>query len=411
VTNAAGWNGSGGRVLFVPVSGARGMGEYARSLALAVAAARRWPALEIHFAVSRQASYSADTPFAKTLLPASPTFHTAEILELIRTFRPTLVVFDNAGRSAQIKAAAASGARVVYVSSRPKQRRKAFRFGWMRTLDEHWIAYPQFIAGALGAFERLKLRMLQRPEVRFLDAILPLADDSLATEMLAKFSLPRDGYVLVVPGGGSDHPGAENAPQIVAAAAAQLAAQGTPTIIVGVTAATPASVAVSASAPSAPAAHGATTALGSSPAHSARGAGPPPSAGALRTSPRIPMAQLAELIRGARVVVSNGGDTLLQAIASEKPCVAVPIAGDQPHRIARCEQAGLAVGVPLNADVIANTAQSLFTDDSRRNTLIANLKRAQVQNGLDVALRAIERLSAPRGRPPFGASHSQPPGD
>jgi ADP-heptose:LPS heptosyltransferase len=358
-------------VLFVPVSGARGMGEYARSLALAVAAARRWPALEIHFAVSRQAPYAADTPFAKTLLPASPTFHTAEILELIRTFRPTLVVFDNAGRSAQIKGAAASGARVVYVSSRPKQRRKAFRFGWMRTLDEHWIAYPQFIAGALGAFERLKLRMLQRPEVRFLDAILPLADDALATEMLAKFSLPRDGYVLVVPGGGSDHPGAENAPQIVAAAAAQLATQGTPTIIVGVNAAT----------------------------------------GALRTSPRIPMAQLAELVRSARVVVSNGGDTLLQAIASEKPCVAVPIAGDQPHRIARCEQAGLAVGVPLNADVIANTAQSLFTGDSRRNALIANLKRARVQNGLDVALRAIEKLSAPRADAASQRPLSQPPGD
>src|SRR5688572_7618604 len=147
------------------------MGEYARSLALATAASQRWPALDIHFVVSQQAPYAADTPFPKTLLPSSPTFHTQEMRELIRSLRPSLVVFDNAGRSAQLKAAAASGARVVYVSSRPKQRLKAFRLGWMRILDEHWIAYPEFIAGAFGPLEQFKLRLLKRPVVRFLDAI------------------------------------------------------------------------------------------------------------------------------------------------------------------------------------------------------------------------------------------------
>ena len=97
-------------MLFVPVSGPRGMGEYARALALATAASRRWPALQVHFAVSRAAPYAADTPFPATLLPASPTFHTPEMRELIAAFRPTLVVFDNAGRTAQLRAAAGSGA-------------------------------------------------------------------------------------------------------------------------------------------------------------------------------------------------------------------------------------------------------------------------------------------------------------
>src|SRR5262245_44709143 len=212
VTHPTQWTGSGGRILFVPVSGPRGMGEYARAVAIASAAARRWPALQIHFAVSQQAPYAADTPFPKTLLPSSPTFHTPKMKNLIREFRPTLVIFDNAGRTAQVKEAAASGARVVYVSSRPKQRRKAFRIGWMRSLDEHWIAYPAFIAGDLGPLERVKLSLLSRPRVQFLDAILPPADDAQASAMLAKFSLSSNGYVLVVPGGGTDHPGAENAP-------------------------------------------------------------------------------------------------------------------------------------------------------------------------------------------------------
>jgi hypothetical protein len=361
-------------VLFVPVSGARGMGEYARALALATAAVSRWPALEVHFAVSQQAPYAGSTPFPKTLLPSSPTFHTPEMLELIRTVRPTLVVFDNAGRTAQLKAAAASGARVVYVSSRPKQRYKAFRLGWMRVLDEHWIAYPEFIAGSFGPFERFKLNLLGRPRVRFLDAILPPADDALALAMLEKFSLTRGDYTLVVPGGGTDHPGAENAPQIVATAARQLADSCVPTVLVGVT---PAMLAPETSPASAP-----TESI--TPADK------------LRTSPRIPMTELAELIRGARIVISNGGDTLLQAIASAKPCIAVPIAGDQAHRIGKCEQAGLAIGAKLDAASLVREASTLFGDERRRGALTSRLAAANVRNGMDVALEAIGRLSAPR---------------
>jgi len=363
VTNATGWtaewDGTGARVLFVPVSGARGMGEYARALALATAAVKRWPAMQVHFVVSRQAPYADSTPFPTTLLPASPTFHTPEVREVTRTFRPTLVVFDNAGRTAQLKAAATSGARVVYVSSRPKQRFKAFRLGWMRVLDEHWIAYPEFIAGSLGLFERMKLSMLRRPEVRFLDAVLPPADDVLADQILAKFSVNTDDYVLVVPGGGTDHPGAENAPEIVANAAARLSDGGVPTVLVGVT--------------------------------------PSVSSPELRVAPRMPMAELAELIRGARVVLSNGGDTLLQAIASARPSIAVAIAGDQAHRIDKCVQAGLAQRAALSAEELAREAARLFRDESRRAELSAKLAAANVRNGMEVALEAIGRLSAPPG--------------
>ena len=56
-----------------------------------------------------------------------------------------------------------SGARVVFVSARSRQRRKAFRLLWMNLIDEHWIAYPQLLAGAVTFSERLKLRMFGRP--------------------------------------------------------------------------------------------------------------------------------------------------------------------------------------------------------------------------------------------------------
>jgi UDP:flavonoid glycosyltransferase YjiC (YdhE family) len=330
------------------------MGEYARALALATALARRAPRTAIHFALSREAPYAADTPFPHTLLPSSPTFHSGKMSDLIRTFRPTLVVFDNAGRTAQLRAAVHFGAKIIYVSSRIRQRRKAFRLSWMRMLDEHWIAYPQFIAGAPDLLERFKLKWVGRPSLRYLDAVLPPPDEALAAEMMAKLDTTPGHYVLVVPGGGTQHPGAENAPQIVAEAARQLAERGIATVLVGVT--------------------------------------PAVSSAQLRVAPRMPMTQLAELIRGARLVISNGGDTLLQAIACARPCIAVPIAGDQAHRIAKCERAGLARGVPLEAHAIARAALD-FVESHARHPRNGKVTR-EVTNGMEIAVSTIERLAA-----------------
>jgi len=343
------------------------MGEYARALALATAASQRWPQLEIHFVVSRQAPYAADTPFPMTLLPASPTFHTREMADVIRTFRPTLVVFDNAGRTAQLRAAMRVGARIVYVSSRARQRRRAFRLRWMSVLDEHWIAYPEFIAGRLTPLERLKVALLRRPVVRYLDAVMPARDAVLAREMMSRFDVTFGDYVLVVPGGGTDHPGAENAPQIIAEAARRIAERGVPTVLVGVT-------------------------------PSGQLDKPPPHA--LHVAPRLPMAQLAELMRGARLVVSNGGDTLLQAIAAARPCIAVPIAGDQAHRIACCDRRGLAVASRLDSQAMSQAALSLLDDSARHASLVARLGKSTLGNGLDTALASIARLASDRSSLP-----------
>jgi len=344
------------RLLFLPVSGPRGMGEYARAIAIATAVAQRWPHVQIRFALSRSAAYAAETPFQATLLPSSPTFHSREIAALLRDFKPTLVLFDNAGRTSQLRAAVAGGARTVFISSRPKQRRRAFRLRWMRLLDEHWIAYPQFIAGQLGARERLKLLLLGRPTVRFLDTVLPRVDLALGESVLASFGVRLGEYVLVVPGGGTGHPGALDAPQVVAEAARRIALRH-PTILVGVTP------------------QGA----------SARA----PDAAGLRIAPRLPIAMVGELIRGARLVISNGGDTLLQALACTRPCVAVAIAGDQAHRIRQCVRQGLAVRARLDAADLERVALRMLAASGAH----APAGKCMVSNGLDAALEAIERLA------------------
>jgi hypothetical protein len=344
------------RLLFIPVSGPLGMGEYARSVAIASALRQRLPGLEVHFALSRAAPYAASTPFATTLLPSSATFHPREVRALIRAFQPRVVVFDNTGRTLQLRAAREAGARVVFVSSRRRQRRKAFRLRWLPLIDEHWIAYPQFIAGALTPLERLKVGLRGGPRIRFVDTLLPGADAVLAADTLGRFALEARGYVLIVPGGGSAHPGAEGAPGIVAAAARAIAAHGHPTILVG-------------SSPG----------DGSDPAQ-------------LRRAPLLPLAQLCELIRAARLVICNGGDTLLQVLACQRPCVAVPIAHDQAHRIAACARAGLAVPAALTPQAIESAALGLLA--SGPALLAVRPGEPQVRNCMEEVLNALVALAS-----------------
>jgi len=344
------------------------MGEYARSLAIAHALRRQWRKADIHFILSRQAPYAAAAPFPATLLDSSPTFHSAAVTESIHTFKPHIVIFDNAGRTAQLRAASRAGARIIFISSRSRQRRKAFRWRWMRLIDEHWIAYPQFIAGRPSVLERLKLDWLRRPVLRYLDVILSRAgsgEDSIR----ARVGLDRETYVLVVPGGGTGHPGAADAAATFLAAANTLADAGTLTVFVGPTGTADAGV----------------------PAD-------PPSTRSLLPGSRLrcfqalPQADLAELMSGAQLVVTNGGSTLLQAIACGRACVAIPIAQDQHRRIQRCIEAQVAIGAKLDAAGIVRAAGALLRDESARIALARRASALQLADGIEVALAALTRL-------------------
>jgi predicted glycosyltransferase len=339
------------RILFVPVSGAFGMGEYARSLAIAQGCMEQWPDAQLHFVVSRQAPYAGEVPFPATLLDSSPTFHSKAVIELMETFQPTVVIFDNAGRTAQLRAARRRGARVVYISARARQRRKAFRWRWLPLIDEHWIAYPEFIAGSLSTFERLKLKFHPGVQVRFLDVILSRDPGTSLTPS----AFAPGTFLLMVPGGGTGHPGARDAMGQFLTAARTLAAQGIATLCVGPTNGVPAEA-------------------------------------NLKSVSTVPQGELARLLGEARLVVANGGSTLLQAIASGAACIAVPIAADQAQRIRHCVEAQVAAQAPLDDDAIVGAVRRLWDDEASRQALAQRAKALRLADGVQVALSGLRRL-------------------
>jgi glycosyltransferase involved in cell wall biosynthesis len=185
-------------------------------------------------------------------------------------------------------------------------------------------------------------------------------------------------FVLLVPGGGTGHPGADDAVGQFTAAARTLAARGVPTVYVG-----PASAGADGCT------SGGTAAIGEAGEPNWHPLGP------------LPQADLAELMRSARLIVANGGSTLLQAIACGGACIAVPIAGDQIERTRRCVAAGVAVAAALDAAGMVQAAERLLQNEPQRAALAERAAHLELADGLEVAIQALCALveAAPHSAP------------
>jgi hypothetical protein len=131
---------------------------------------------------------------------------------------------------------------------------------------------------------------------------------------------------------------------------------------------------------------------GHAAADGAEPAGPPPLGSRLRTAGVLRQSDLAELMRGARLIITNGGSTLLQSIACGRPCIAVPIAGDQPRRIRRCVCAGVAIAAQLDAAAICECAIGVLRDERVSEGLARRAIALGLNDGVDVALGALSAL-------------------
>jgi spore coat polysaccharide biosynthesis predicted glycosyltransferase SpsG len=106
----------------------------------------------------------------------------------------------------------------------------------------------------------------------------------------------------------------------------------------------------------------------------------------------VPQADLAELMCSARLIVTNGGSTLLQSIACGNACIAVPIAKDQIERTRRCVGAGVAAGATLDAASIVHAADRLLQNETQRAALAERAAQLELADGVEVAIRALGAL-------------------
>ncbi len=346
------------RFLFVPVSGPAGAGEYFESLAIAAGVLGRWRDARVAFVLSREARYARSVPFPTTLVHGSPTRATEEVIRAMERERPDVVIFASSGRVAQFAAAQRLGARVVCMSPRPTTRWRSFRLRRMRHMDQHWISEPAFAGATLTRWERFKLALMPRVEVVFLDGLHePIGEESVARRKRELGVAGRE-YVVLCPGGGGVFAGVSAVP-VFLAAARDLALRSPGAVV-----------------------------LVSGPNSDLSESGDD----RLRITSAMPNGELMGVVRDARLAVTTGGTLMLQSLMQGTPCVAAPIAGDQPRRIATCARCGLVRPAKLASESLAAAALDLLGAPQDLAAMRREIARAGIRNGVDVAVAALARL-------------------
>ncbi|MDQ2069620.1 hypothetical protein [Natronospira bacteriovora] len=351
-------------VLFVPVSGPGGSGEYYRCLAIARALRAHRPGLVIHFLVNRHARLERDARFHYHELNDSPTRDRLAAREYIEQLRPALVLFDSAGRMMHFRAARAVGARVAWLSDRPNKRRKAFRWRMLPLLDLHLMAAPGEAAPRLSFLHRFKQRCFPGLKTVFFSGIAPPADASRRQALCDALGLPDSDYLLFAPGGGGYERGGRPVPEIMLEAAAISATEtGLPAIML----------------------------MG--PQYK----GAVESHETVRVVKSLPTEDLSQLLGGARLAVIGAGSMMTtQTLSLGVPAVLVPAGGDdQPPRINDFSRRGLVSAAPMEAGPMAEAAIALARDADRRAAQQAAVRDAGIRNDVElVAAGLLELLSA-----------------
>jgi hypothetical protein len=355
-------DGGGPRLMFVPVSGPEGAGEYYESRAVAAGALARWPAARVSFVLSRQARYAASVEYPATLVDGSPTRANAEVASAILRERPDAVIFASSGRVAQFAVARRAGARVVAMSPRPSARRRSFRLRRMRFIDQHWISEPSFARTVPTRLERLKLALFPRLEVVFLDGVHDPIDEEAVAQRKRELGLDETGYAVFAPGGGGTFGGVSAVPAFLTAARQVAGGSDERVLLVA----------------------GPNAELDAAACSDSR----------LRVVRSLPNGELMGLVRDAALAVTTGGTLMVQALMQRTPCVAAAISSDQPARIAACSRQGLVVPADLDATALTSAALDLLGRPDRREALRRSAAAAGVRNGVDVAVGALARLLA-----------------
>ncbi len=343
-------------VLFIPVSGPEGAGEYLRCDLLARQLLLRNSQCRVHFLLNRHARYATAVAWPSTWLERSATQETAAVVAAIQFLRPRVVVFDNAGRAAQLRAAKAGGAHTICIASRPSSRRKLLRVSRLRHIDALWWAQAAFALPPANLWQRLLLRCFPRARQFALGVISERMTDA-AHWLRTHWPQLRSGeFVVLCPGGGGRAANGAEPVAVMRAAAVKLRAN---------------------------------TVLVAGPNALSRSAG---DADGHHEVAGLPNRELMALIEHAHCVVSTGGDVLVQALELGAAIVAVPTQSDQPQRIARAAARGAVLATNLDADAIAVVTQSILDDAKKLASLRAAARALSVQSDLRGALARLEAV-------------------
>ena len=342
------------KVLFIPVSQEVGSGEYLRCMGIAERLQETQPDIELHFIVNKR-GLIIDKPFIQHhATEGPPTFCEEQVEEVLRRLRPQVVIFDNALRRKIAKVAHELGAWTAFISSRPKKRRVGFDPRKTQFINQHWII-TQPTQHRLSTIERLIRPGSQ--DVEFFSAMQTTGgapDDSLRALIPETF---LRNFVLFCPGGGSGEINGTPTGSFFQTAARDFACNtNIPTVLI---------------------------------------AGPQANVTLKRTDKyfeisSLPTKEFSQLLSKAELFVSGAGSQLLQALALNKPCLAIQAQGkDQKQRLKGLLKQDVVATAPRTPQGLSMAAEELIQNPEELGNLKARVVAGGFLNGLEPVAEKI----------------------
>jgi len=344
------------KILFIPVSSKKGIGEYMRSTIIATFLVEQNPNVDIHFILNENAPYISDCKFNVHLVSGTPTKCTESVKEIIHEIKPSVVLFDASGRSEQYKYAKNLGARVAFISQHPIKRTKGLSLRRIAHIDKHWVSQPEFTMTNLTLWQQVKLKIFNKPHPEYLGTLyMPLTEDSKMST-LQSYNVKANEYILINAGSGGHKLNGKPAVDMFAEIARYIEEtyQFKTLVVYGASYQQPI---------------------------------PTP------TSMNLPIKSLSNsefmaLLSGAKAAMLSGGGSILQAISLQVPSVAVPVAKDQPNRIEGCVNKQLVIASEANIIAFKKAVDQLF-NPKKYLELSKQLENVHLENGVLIVVRQI----------------------
>ncbi|WP_372760181.1 glycosyltransferase family 1 protein [Pseudoalteromonas sp.] len=347
------------RLLFIPVSSPAGIGEYMRSLLLAQTLYTELAdKLDIHFILNQHTAYTDTCPFDTTLLEHSATKENKKVTAVIESLKPDVVVFDCAGRAAQMKAAKKVGAKVVFISQHAKKRAKGLKLNRTGLIDLHWVVQPEYCIEPLSWLETAKLALFPLAPPINVGAFVAFPTQVQQKHILNKLNLKSKGYFIVSAGSGGHIIEGANCADIYYEAALKISQRtGLQGVVV----------------------------FGSNYNREL------PKTDTLLCLSNQTSGDFLALLSEAKVAVLSAGDTLLQAIALHTPTVACAISKDQNTRLERCAMTQVVVKSELAVDAIAATVEQIIAEPLYTQ-ITKKYKSLAIEGSFEVITQGVKSL-------------------
>ena len=289
-------------------------------------------------------------------LEQTPTLANRATTAWIERLKPRVVLFDSAGRAAQLRAAKKIGAHTIFLAGRETSRRKTISLRRLRYLDALWLSQPAAFWQPLSLWKRLLLRCYPKLRVDTIGVVFAKADSRQLAPELAAFAAAQPYVLMTLGGGGIFSAGIDQNALAFQAAEQCFAKTGVRSILI----------------------------CGPNASELATST---PACYVLRS---VPNAALVALIETSALVLCNGGYTLLQAVASNKATLALALQGDQQRRIDRL--AAIGATFASRADSLIADLVQLVQSPVACQALTAAALASGVDNGLDIAVQHLRAV-------------------